>query len=431
MPDEELITVRIPELADAILPISPDDLLVYWNAALNKTRRLSVSALAAYLASGGDDSAVPAPSVLGASFLHVVTALEAGGTTISIPSLAGQKFTLSRDGFPLAVGDDVTVNEYAILAAGGFKITIPGDVLVAGQRFFGQVYTLLGGTPTTTTSGGGSFITGKFPVVTNLPMTVADHINKLMQIRGGTTPLTITLPDLEDIPANTIIPFESSINNSYQSTITTRSAQNIYYNNGSFNNIYIGPGESLWLFRDDDGFYVMTPLPTGIGKITPSYKADLGELVCDGSLVQRAQWPRLWNYINTIGAGLVTDAIWLTASALFGGITYQKPFRGCFSLGDGTSTFRLPDLREMTLKGLKGGADAFRYANRAGGYQTAQVGETLVALNKGDAYTGHTPSPHFFGPGESENYQGTDYIEMNTDMENTVQNIGVIWTIKA
>lgn len=370
----DLITVRIPELIDAPDPLSPDDQMVIWQAGNNKTVKVGLSVIHDYIASGGGGGSTPAASVLGSTFLHIVTSGEAGGTTVSIPGLAGEQFTLSRDGIPLVMGDDSTPEEYSILDAGGFKITIPDDVLIEGQRFFGQVYTLLGGTPSPS-GGGGSLVTGKFQVVTNLPMTVADHIGKLMQIRAGTSaPVIVTLPDLTDIPANTIIPFEAAITNKYQSTIRTTGGQNIYFNNQSATEVYIGPGENLWLYRDTDGFYMITDYPD-VGKVNGVFKVGIDELLCDGSYVLKSQYPRLYAWAQTLGSSWVSDTLRNTASVSLGsGLTLRtvlKPYRGCFGQGNDTDHFQLPDLMNVSVRGLKndGGGDSERYYNHAGGFQ--------------------------------------------------------------
>lgn len=442
MADEEIITVRIPELPVAPDPLAPDDQMVIWQAGNNITCKIPLSVIHDYIATGGGGGSSPATSSLGSTFLHIVTAGEAGGTTVSIPSLAGQEFTLSRDGIPLELGDDTTPEEYSILDAGGFKITIPGDVLVVGQRFFGQVYTLIAGPAPS--GGGGSLVTGKFQVVTNLPMTVADHIGKLMQIRAGiTAPVIVTLPDLTDIPANTIIPFEAAITNAYQSTIRTTGGQNIYFNNQSATEVYIGPGENLWLYRDTDGFYMLTDYPD-VGKINAVYKVGIDELLCDGSLVDRLKYPRLFAWVKTLGPSYVSDTLRNQASQTLSGRTVLKPYRGCFGQGDGITNFQLPDLMNVSIRGLKndGGGDSERYYNHGGGFQLNEVlahGHTPADDGNGTNY-GLLPTST---PGQAKTPQGADATNGEPNVinqpkamvsyggtETRMDNVGLLMAIK-
>lgn len=68
-----------------------------------------------------------------------------------------------------------------------------------------------------------------------------------------------------------------------------------------------------------------------------------GYLTADGQLLSRATYPDLWAAINATYAP-VTDAVWLASSTK----------RACFSTGDGTTTFRMPDLNGIQPDSVKG-----------------------------------------------------------------------------
>ncbi|MEN2473886.1 tail fiber protein [Burkholderia sp. GS2Y] len=81
--------------------------------------------------------------------------------------------------------------------------------------------------------------------------------------------------------------------------------------------------------------WVLATLSTNaIGQIVFEPRASVrsGFLKANGALVNRADYPALWAYAQASGA-LVTDDEW------------QKALWGCFSSGNGTTTFRLPELR--------------------------------------------------------------------------------------
>ncbi|MBY8604086.1 tail fiber protein [Burkholderia arboris] len=86
--------------------------------------------------------------------------------------------------------------------------------------------------------------------------------------------------------------------------------------------------------------WVMAALATtAIGQIVfePRSSARTGFLKANGVLVNRADYPALWAYAQASGA-LVTEDEW------------QKALWGSFSTGDGSTTFRLPELRGEVIR---------------------------------------------------------------------------------
>lgn len=114
--------------------------------------------------------------------------------------------------------------------------------------------------------------------------------------------------------------------------------------------------------RDDNGKIKekyfrskMTPYPVGI--ILPQFSLStysdaqlraLGFLQLDGSLLKRADYPELWNYINDPDNGtyLVSDDLWAVYMQYSGAC-------GFFSTGDGSTTFRLPQLSNVEPRHYK------------------------------------------------------------------------------
>ena len=79
-------------------------------------------------------------------------------------------------------------------------------------------------------------------------------------------------------------------------------------------------------------------LPTGSVIVFPCIAAPTGWLALDGQLLSRAAQPALWAFANSSG-NIVTDAQWTSLGAY-----------GSFSQGDGSLTFRLPDVRGYFLR---------------------------------------------------------------------------------
>lgn len=69
-----------------------------------------------------------------------------------------------------------------------------------------------------------------------------------------------------------------------------------------------------------------------------------GYIASDGQLLNRAAFPDLWAVVNSGTYPLITDAVWLANSSK----------RACYSTGNGTTTFRAPDLNGQQLESERG-----------------------------------------------------------------------------
>lgn len=85
--------------------------------------------------------------------------------------------------------------------------------------------------------------------------------------------------------------------------------------------------------------------------------APMGWLPMKGLLLSRTTYPGLWAHVQTVGA--VSEAVWTAGQ------------QGWFSAGDGSTTFRIPDLRAMVLRGLDDGL-GIDLARVIGSYQASQ-----------------------------------------------------------
>lgn len=459
-----LNTARIPELSPLTvdLPLTLDDLIPIWVASENKTKKVPLQAIND-LITLGPGAGSHAPVVFGGEMIYIVAQADDGNVTASITSLAGLDFTLERGGFPLIalLPDDSNagVAEYEILDAGGFKLLKAGDTLHGLERFKLSIFSLMAVPSSPGGSSSSSFINGKKVVTTSLTLDPAGDMNKLIQIRADTGSIILTLPPVEDIPVKSFIPIETNITNSKAAKIQTTGGQYIYFNNTGKTSVYMHPGEILWLFRDDDGFYVINDFYQnyrGLGVPSPAYQAELNQLVCRGQLVSRDAFPRLWEYVQTLGLSIVTDSLWSTAQVYRQGNTYStsvpgsgiysiipNPYRGCFSSGDGATTFRLPDLMNMTLRGVKSlsGTDNERYLNRPGIFQENMLQdhfhESGTETDPASKYRrGPVHNVRAWGSTTTTNFgASTDDVEKgsaaaNAGMETRGDNVGYLWVIK-
>ncbi|QIN92083.1 tail fiber protein [Phage NBEco002] len=109
------------------------------------------------------------------------------------------------------------------------------------------------------------------------------------------------------------------------------------------------------------------------------------EVVSDGQLLNRADWPELWAYAQMVGA--IDDSVWLA----------DKFQRGRYSLGDGTTTFRVPD-----RNGVQQGSIRALYGRGDGGMSDAN----------GRAFESAAPNIY----GRIASYSGSSYAQVFSDI---------------
>jgi len=131
-------------------------------------------------------------------------------------------------------------------------------------------------------------------------------------------------------------------------------------------------------------------VPTTVGMISyfPGTTIPTGWLENDGSLVSRATYPDLWAYAQESG-NIVSDANWTSTNAY-----------GCFSTGNGTTTFRLPDLRQMYVVGWANGRTGLADDGRSAGiFQDASNISHTHTGTTGTESAGHTHNTNASGSG--------------------------------
>ena len=428
-------TVRIPELPARVGLLNLDRIPI-WGSDDNITSYTTLQTLREFIETGETGTYVPVYD--GGDILYIVPAGKEGDNTVNIPIIAGRRFKLSKDGFPLIPQDPnpLTPNpdaEFEILGTGGFQLLT--STLITDQRYLIQLFDTSGGSVSPTTGGDGegtTFIRDEVPINTNINISTND-VNKLHQVRGAGNSLNIRLPDVASCPDRSFIAIECLINNTKQHNITTTGGQYIYINDESRTNLYIGKGELAWFYRTEDGWYVIIDKGnfTNLAMPKAAYKAGLNQIVCSGQLVNRADYPRLWEYVQTLGPSLVTDAVWSTASATVAGRTVLRPYRGCFSHGNGTTTFRIPDLMNMALRGLKnvGGSDTERANNIAGNYQRSEFESHSHNMFFEELPDGVSSNPGYDGGSNHYDTNTTKTSTLTGGTETRMDNIGVLWVI--
>lgn len=365
---EEIIKVRFPELPPwptGVL-LANEDLFAVHRNATNILHKLDYANLRALLMQGLTTSRPPI--IVGNVWVVEVEAEQAGGQIFLIPEMAGRSFNLRRQGQGI-----MPTSQWEILDAGGFKLLGTNNILRLGEIFeLTEVTAVTGGA----SGGGGNLEFGAAkPIPTNYTINPVD-LGSVFQIRPTAAGLTVTLPDHTAVPLYSIIPFETSLMQPFAVRIQTTLGQKLYLAGQELTFTFIHPGEVLWIYNTTQGWFTCNVKGNWgeVGKVTQGYQVGLNEIALQGQELQRALYPRLWAMAQTIGGSLVSESLWQTGGGTVDGVAVTQAFRGCFSTGNGTTTFRLPNMQGMSVKGLKTGVDASRYQNIPGVYQPGRVG---------------------------------------------------------
>ena len=134
-------------------------------------------------------------------------------------------------------------------------------------------------------------------------------------------------------------------------------------------------------------------------KLPPGYVA------ADGQVLQRSAYPDLWAAVSSNFLNSVTEAVWNTQTSNARGSFYYN--RGSYSLGDGSTTFRVPD-----LNGGQSGSIANTFLNGSAPSLSANVGqvrESAAPPIKG--YLGNSGAGAFASTSDATSalYQGPSF----------------------
>jgi phage-related tail fiber protein len=120
----------------------------------------------------------------------------------------------------------------------------------------------------------------------------------------------------------------------------------------------------------DDSISNIQTLP--IGAILNGYTIFDNCIVAFGGEFNRADYPKLWAYLQTNPTLVKTQAQWQTEATANGGIC------GFFSSGNGTTTFRVPNLNKAFLRPDSRGAASFEEGSYLIGDSTGDTDGNIV-----------------------------------------------------
>ncbi len=335
-----LPAARVPELPELVIPIEGIDKIPIYDDSEGKTSWTPVSVLRSAILDGTSGSGTP-PVIMGDMLEIPITSAMAGTRRVDVPSLANKTYKLYRRGFGY-----VKSTEYNVLSSGGWVLldrdangdavpvgTGTEDKVQEGEVFFAQIYELQATTPSPTNTTTKVF-TGIAPITVSTELRDA-HRGKLIHVSGGSSAVTITLEDLLDAPDDSLVVIETMMGNTKQTTVSAKNTDEIFFNNNAYTQLHLGKGEFIWLLKGVDGWYV-TNASQGlydVGQVFLDYVQRPNSMPATGALFNRADFPRITQWLSSTPGAIVTEINWQTIGEL----------RGKFSDGNGTTTARWPD----------------------------------------------------------------------------------------
>ncbi len=248
--------------------------------------------------------------------------------------------------------------------------------------------------------------------VNNFSVVPADVEKKLINITSDRN-LAINLGNITGYTDGALLIFSSSCVAGKAISIVPQAGQfiNLYGENKEA--MYMCHKEQLIIMRNGTKWEYVTSEGNffDAGDEYMSRKQKHNTLIKMGQLVNRADYPRLTEYVLSLSIGqeVTTDSTWLSSNL----------YRGLFSTGDGVSTIRLPDDRGMFERGLDlgRGIDIDRTHPYPGGFEDdALKSHSHRPMNgSGGSATGPIgPTTGFSGQDNNSNF-----ISANNLIENT------------
>lgn len=283
----------------------------------------------------------------------------------------------------------------------GPKITLltADDVFQPGEQFLVTfvpqiVVAAPGGTPSD------PFSTGRV-ITADETLTNAD-LSQALMIQSATSKITITLPALSTVGDFRFMYFYSCGGLHKNATFACQGSDKIAYPTDK-SSIVLGQAELLVVYKGFGKWQVTNDLfgVKMVGELLYNYnQTELNTLFCNGSLKNRDEYPRLWEWVQSLASGVVvSDSVWSNTFVSHNGTNvYTK--KSCFSTGDGSTTFRLPLLTNALLRGIDGSVrnaasieldELLKHGHRVmtgGNGNPANPAKSLVRQNyNGDGYS--------------------------------------------
>ncbi|WP_126244129.1 hypothetical protein [Chitinophaga rhizosphaerae] len=320
-----------------------------------------------------------------------------GAVEYSNPDLVGKRFRVFRRG----VGYLSEGVEFSILATGGFRLLLPGDVFSESEVFHVQEY------ETIVQAGDGALYRGIIPLSADTELQATDA-NFLFDLRGGNNRLRILLPAHAVVPVGSHWTFLTNHYCKFQPVIEA-SGPTISFRSQLRQRLFMGQNEYVSLVAGEDGWHVW-PSSTGyevVGRPCFDYIIRPNTAIAEGQIGLREDYPRIAEFLQENATVAVSETVWQSTPVLQ---------RQLFSLGDGITTFRFPDLRGLH----------FRTLDRGRGLDTDTPAGSLPGRYQADEIKKHTHQSEEFSdrgwPRQSADRTNSYYF-INRNQDNVLRRL--------
>lgn len=323
-------------------------------------------------------------------YIYGTTGTFTNNTTIVDASLIGWNISFEQFGSgTLNPGVDYTFDNTT-----GTIVLINGTTYQNGQNMIVHFLPQITNAP----SSSSGISTGSIVAVsTTLTSAIS---NSAIYLQGSGGSFIATLPVLSTMMDYQPVEFYSYGGNHINVRLLCQGTDKIQWN-VLRTSIVLGQGEEVTLFKANGVWNVKHPSPfiKMAGEIVYRYgkdnaNVDFPYVIADGSLLNRLTYSRLFDYFSLLpGAALVAEASWGNSSTLDGSTYY--PNKGFWTVGDGSTTFRVPLLFNQFIRGADGSS------RQPGSFQAdamqSHSHDTGMAPTNGHWPFGRTPSAENVG----------------------------------
>jgi hypothetical protein len=272
-------------------------------------------------------------------------------------SLAGWTYDLEQIGYgTLQVGSG---NDYTVDPTTGNWTLLAGNPNTQ-QKFVVHFLPIVSNQPISVTAPS---VVSAYTLVTTTTTLTNSNMGQLISIQGTTPGLTVTLPAISTVADLSSIFFVSSGGSHINATIQAAGSdafQWLQYSNQVTpqNQMILGQSEQMMLIKVAGVWNVVQVSDTVkmVGELVWDYLVTpINTIQTAGQLLLRASYPRLWNYVQKLASSCIASegsgsGGWAQVSS-FDGVNYFVN-NGKFTYGDGSTTFRIPNLSATGAGGI-------------------------------------------------------------------------------
>lgn len=203
----------------------------------------------------------------------------------------------------------------------------------------------------------------------------SDMYRNVLEAITSNNVTTLTIPLLSGIPKTRVLVNTHSMTGRYLSIAFT-SPNTVKFMGRTVSKITLGKGEEIEMLFTGTACKVIQYSGDyrrlGMFHWGRGIENNSAQLI--GTLYNIADFPRLYDdFINLLPASQITTMLTWGSAVTIDGVE-EYPYKGMFAVDTGSGTFRVPDMRNRSVRALSlSGSDLTRLPNYAGGFQLDKI----------------------------------------------------------